>query len=127
VVKKLKAIVFKTVPRISNDGCRPYFEISHGIDHKLLLTNRHDQFLPSYYAYKDDAMIFQFSDYEEPILYGDVHFSFKNKGSISDALFCRIAFNTSFIGPSNTLVAKKTTISPDSSSKDVRISDDFMV
>ena len=41
-VKKLKAIVFKTVPVIANDGCRPYFEITNNVDDHLIYTSKVD-------------------------------------------------------------------------------------
>ena len=58
---------------------------------------------------------------------GDVHFNFKHQGVVYDTSFCRLSFNTAFISPSNTLLVKKNSISPDSVSKDARFSDDFMI
>lgn len=41
--KKLKAVIFSTVPSIGNDGCRPYFELSNGVDDNIIYTSRTDQ------------------------------------------------------------------------------------
>lgn len=48
-------------------------------------------------------MVFEFEDEKEPVLYGDVHFSFKHKGIMYDTQICRLALNTSFIPVSNSL------------------------
>jgi len=40
--KRLKAIIFQTVPNISNDGCRPYFEVTNNIDNQILYTSKVD-------------------------------------------------------------------------------------
>ena len=96
VIKKLKAIVFNTVPKITAEGCRPYYELAMGKDFNMVSTNR-SEYLPFYYHNKDYAMHFQFGEGEEPILMGDVHFNFKHQGVMYDTSFCRISFNTSFI------------------------------
>ena len=72
-------------------------------------------------------MIFQFQEGSEPLLMGDVHFSFKHNGMMTDTQFCRISFNTAFINHTNTLVITKNTVSPDSVRKDTRFSDEFMI
>jgi phosphatidylinositol-3,4,5-trisphosphate 3-phosphatase/dual-specificity protein phosphatase PTEN len=58
VVKKLKAIVFNTVPRIAYEGCKPYYELAVGQERKLIACNKSDDNLLQYYAYKDSAMHF---------------------------------------------------------------------
>ena len=42
VIKRIKAIVFQTVPHISAEGCRPFYEISSGVEHTLIDSNRED-------------------------------------------------------------------------------------
>ena len=128
-VKILKAIVFKTVPKIStiDEGCKPYFELTHMIDDEILLTNKNDPNL-QYYAEFEEAMLIDFSHYsQEPVLHGDVQFVFKHRGVLSDSLICRVAFNTAFIPPNNTLIFKRDMVSPDKFKKDPRVSDDFLI
>jgi hypothetical protein len=72
-------------------------------------------------------MFFGFEEGEEPILFGDIHFLFKNRGMMTDSLICRIAFNTAFVGLRNTYNFDKTIVSPDKIKKDSRISDEFFV
>ena len=57
VVKKLKAIVFNTVPRIAAEGCRPYYEMSMGHDYTMVSSNKSEDH-PFYYTNKDYAMHF---------------------------------------------------------------------
>ena len=38
--KRLKAIVFKTVPHISNEGCRPYFEMTNNVDNNVIYSSK---------------------------------------------------------------------------------------
>ena len=40
-IKKLKAIVFNTVPKMSKEGCRPYFEMTNNIDDEVVYTNKY--------------------------------------------------------------------------------------
>jgi hypothetical protein len=40
VAKRLKAIIFSTVPNISNEGCRPYFEMTNSIDDVVIYTSK---------------------------------------------------------------------------------------
>lgn len=63
----------------------------------------------------------------EPVLKGDVHFVFKHKGVLTDSLICRVAFNTAFVPPSNSLVFTKETLSPDSLKKESKIPDNFII
>jgi hypothetical protein len=130
--KKLKAIVFNSVPAFGNDsGCRPYFDINNNMDDNIIYTSRKDHISGSpplkYYLPDDKAMLFNFDDGKEPVLNGDVHFLFKHRGILADSLICRIAFNTAFIGHQNTLVFKKHTISPDGAKKDPRLRNDLMI
>lgn len=39
----------------------------------------------SYNYLKDDAISIQFTEGKEPLLFGDVHFIFKNKGMMYDS------------------------------------------
>ncbi len=73
IIKKLKAIVFKTVPKMSAEGCRPYFEITNNITDDILYTNRDFEFLP-YHSTEADAMLIDFDEGDEPILFGDLQF-----------------------------------------------------
>lgn len=73
-----------------------------------------DPGLISYNVFKDDAMFFEFQEGYEPILHGDVHFTFKHKGVMYDTQFCRIAMNTAFINPQNSIIISKYNVSPDS-------------
>ena len=126
--KKLKAIVFSTVPSISSDGCRPYVEISNNVDDIILHSTRDGDPLPRYYSsHSDSSMLIEFNESEEPILTGDVQFVFKNRGVISDSVICRVALNTAFISASNTLTLNKLTVSPDKIKKDSRITGGFML
>jgi hypothetical protein len=52
VIKKLKAIVFNTVPRMTDLGCKPFYEISQGHDYTEIASNRNEN-LPFYYSHKD--------------------------------------------------------------------------
>lgn len=38
--KKLKAIVCSPVPNMSNEGCRPYVDITNNIDNNVIYTSR---------------------------------------------------------------------------------------
>ena len=127
VAKRLKAIVFNSVPRSSVEGCKPFFEVTNNLDDNLLYTNKFDQNLRFYFADYEEAMSFEFKEGNEPILHGDVQFVFKHRGVLTDSAICRIAFNTAFIPPNNTLVFKKHTVSPDSFKKDSRIREDFLI
>ena len=48
-IKKLKAVIFKTVPRMTQEGCRPYLEITSNVDDSMIFTNR-DTNLQFYYS-----------------------------------------------------------------------------
>lgn len=76
---------------------------------------------------KDECMYFKFHEGFEPVIIGDVNFNFKHMGLLSDTVFCRIAFNTSFIPRNNTLIFNRENVSPDSVKKDNRFSDKFLV
>lgn len=126
--KKLKAIVFNTVPHISSEGCRPYFEVTNNIDDEIIYSSKLDgRSEVKQYSVLDPVVHFEFEEEQEPVLFGDVHFLFKNKGVISDSLICRIAFNTAFIPHNNNLTFLKTTVSPDKVKKDSRIHEEFLV
>ena len=53
MIKKIKAIVFNTVPRIAAEGCRPFYEITMGQEFVMLDTNKNDEHLPFYFTNKD--------------------------------------------------------------------------
>ena len=124
VVKKLKAIIFNTVPKISKEGCRPYYELSMGKDYVLVSTNKND-YLQFFFSNKDPNMYFEFQEGQEPILIGDVHFDFKHQRMMSDTSFCRVAFNTAFVQSS--FVVTKETTSPDAIKKDNRFHQQFLI
>jgi hypothetical protein len=126
-IKKLKAIAFQTVPRLHQEGCRPFLEIYNNIDDTLLYTNKDDKMIPLYSADYNPAILFEFAHGKEAIIFGDIQFVFKSKGVIGDSQICRIAMNTAFIPPSNVMIFKKNTVSPDSVRKDSRFSDNFLV
>lgn len=82
--KRLKSIIFQTVPNISNDGCRPYFEITNNIDDTQIQYSslRVDsigqiQPVPAYKCATHEVMQFEFEEEQEPVLSGDVHVMFK--------------------------------------------------
>lgn len=127
VAKKLKSIIFRTVPRMSGGGCRPYFEISQGLDYHLIYSNKSSPDLISYDTDFEDNMYFEFREGEEPVLFGDVHFTFKHKGVMYDSQICRIAFNISFLSRDNSMVFTKFSVSPDGTKKDNRIDDQFFI
>ena len=47
-IKILEKIVITTVPKISDDGVRPYIEVLSGKDFELIWTNKHSQNLKHY-------------------------------------------------------------------------------
>lgn len=47
-IKILEKIVITTVPKISDDGFRPYIEVLSGKDFELIWTNKHSQNLKHY-------------------------------------------------------------------------------
>ena len=108
---------------MSKEGCRPYMEVNNNQNEDIIFTNKNHQL--KYYSLQEKGMSFEFKQDWEPILAGDVHFLFKHKGNMNDSLFCRIAFNTSFIPSDNKIVFNKQTVSPDKIKKDSRIDDDF--
>lgn len=63
------------------------------------------------------------SEESDVVLSGDIHFLFKFRGRMYDTLFCRIALNTAFIPPSNSLMFNKYMVSPDTMKKDNKASE----
>lgn len=62
----------------------------------------------------------------DPLLCGDIYFRLMHKGSLKNKLICRFALNTSFI-QNNIYEFTKSTVDPDSTVKDPRISWDFKI
>lgn len=62
----------------------------------------------------------------DPLLCGDIYFRLMHKGSLKSKLICRFALNTSFV-QSNVYEFTKSTVDPDSTVKDARISWDFKI
>jgi hypothetical protein len=57
VIKKLKAIVFNTVPRIAAEGCRPYYELAMGHDMDTVISTNKSVNNKFYYFKEEEAML----------------------------------------------------------------------
>ncbi len=133
--KKLKCIVVSTVPSFGTDGgCKPFVDITHSENDKLICTTRNEIGQGSsmntalkYYQASEQAMLFKFEEGEEPVLSGDIHILMKHRGILGDNLICRFAFNTSFVPLNNNLTFYKSTLSPEDLRKDSRISKDILI
>ena len=62
----------------------------------------------------------------DPLLCGDIYFRLMHKGGMNGKLICRFALNTCFI-QNNVYEFTKSTVDPDSTVKDPRISWDFKI
>ncbi|CAI2384532.1 unnamed protein product [Moneuplotes crassus] len=115
VPKVLECIIIKTIPKINQNGCKPYVDICNG-DYQLVHSTKNSINLKKYKAGLTETEEFNIirivPDKKNLVIAGDAHFFIKHKGPISTSNICRFSINTGFVG--NELVIPRNQMSPDS-------------
>jgi hypothetical protein len=128
VPKILKCIIIRTIPKINQNGCKPYVDICNG-DYQVIHSTKNSINLKKYKAGPKETEEFNVIKIlpEKPnlVLSGDAHFFIKHKGSFTNSNICRFSINTSFI--ENEFVIPRNQVSPDSVSVSKKFHEKFQV
>lgn len=128
VPKILECIIIRTVPKINQNGCKPYVDICTG-DYKLIYTTKNSINLKKYKAGPKESEEYNIIKIEPEkknlVISGDAHFFIKHKGSFNNTNIWRFSVNTGFIG--NEVVIPRDQISPESVSVNKKFHDKFQI
>lgn len=124
----LECIVITTIPKINQNGCKPYVDILNG-DYKCLYTTKNSINLKKYKAGPKESEEYNIikivPEKKNLVISGDVHFMIKHKGSFNNTSICRFSINTGFCG--NNVEIPRDQISPDSVAVSKKFHDKFKI
>lgn len=116
------------MPKINQNGCKPYVEICNG-DYKLIHSTKNSINLQKYKAGPKETekydVIKIYPEKKNFVISGDTHFFIKHKGSFNNTNICRFSVNTGFI--ENKLVIPRNQISPDSVAVSKKFHEKFQI
>ena len=128
VPKILECIIIRTIPKINQNGCKPYVDIWNG-DYQLIHSTKNSINLKKYKAGPRDSEEFNvikiYPEKKNLVISGDAHFFIRHKRSFNNTNICRFSVNTGFID--NELVIPRDQISPDSVSVSKKFHDKFQI
>lgn len=113
--KILDCLIITTVPKINQNGWKPYMDILNG-NYAWIHTTKNSIHLKKYKSGPKDTeeynIIKIMPEKQNLVISGDVHFMIKHKGSFNNTSICRFSINTGFWD--NEVEIPKSQISPDS-------------
>lgn len=125
---QIGCIKMQTVPRMSQNSCRPIFEITH--NDRVLFSNRKitkdkQSVLNDNW---DNHKIYEIALINtELLLQGDITCFLYHWGALKIKKICRFSFNTAFIDKGNQIVFEKEQLDPDNFRNNRKVSSEFKI
>ena len=129
-VKRIKKIIFKTIPSISGGSCTPTIKIYQVLDEKKIgksITTNDLEFLVTSIDPCKVATIDLTKMSTPYVISGDVMIKFYHTGMIKNSSMFQVVFSTLFIDDTNSLSFNKKQVGPDKVKKSSKYEDDFEI
>ena len=127
-ILQLRCVRVLTAPHMSNNSCRPVFEIKSNKGNLFSNKTNHRGKQPVFEDNWETSTTHQIALINTELnLQGDVHCFIYHWSRLKMQKICRFSFNTAFTNPGSTIIFTKQEIDPDNFRNSRLVSEDFLV